>query len=207
MSILIVDYGMGNLGSLVRAIEENGGQAFVSSRPEDVEDVNKVILPGVGAFKSGMENLSAGGWARTLKQQVLEDKIVLLGICLGMQLLAERSYEHGVTEGLGLISGEVKKLIPKNKYERIPHIGWNEVNMVRSEHWLFDGINDETDFYFVHSYYFEPVSTKNVITSTDYCGQFASSVCNDTGNAYGVQFHPEKSSRSGFKLLKNFIEY
>jgi imidazole glycerol-phosphate synthase subunit HisH len=207
MSILIVDYGMGNLGSLTRAIEENGGEPFITSRPEDLENVNKVILPGVGAFKSGMENLASGEWVRKLKQQVLEDKIVLLGICLGMQLLAERSYEHGVTEGLGLIPGEVKKIIPNKDFERIPHVGWNEVKMVNRGHWLFEGISDETDFYFVHSYYFDPVSTKNAITSTDYCGQFTSSVCNDTGNVYGVQFHPEKSSKSGFKLLKNFIEY
>ena len=202
MSVLIIDYGMSNLGSIRRALEECGADVIVSDNPDDLKLAERIILPGVGSFGDGMKNLREQGWIDKIKKEIFNNNIPLLGICLGMQLLADKGYEGGEYEGLGLIPGEVKKLQPDSTEERIPHIGWNEIRKVTSNK-LLEDITDGSDFYFVHSYYFEVKNTENIIAYTPYCGQFPSVI--NAGNIYGTQFHPEKSIPTGFKLLKNFL--
>jgi glutamine amidotransferase len=200
--ILIVDYGMGNLGSVRRALEECGVDAIISNDPSDCAHADHIVLPGVGAFADGMDALTDGGWVDILRTTSQEDKIPLLGICLGMQLLADKGFEGGETVGLGLIHGEVSRLVADSLETRIPHVGWNEVHH-GGAHPLFRGILSGTDFYFVHSYHFLPDNIEDALASTPYCGSFVSAVAR--GNVCGTQFHPEKSSRAGFQLLQNFL--
>lgn len=204
MKVLIIDYGMSNLGSIRRALEECGADVLVSDDPADLKEASHVVLPGVGAFGDGMRNLADGGWLEKLTKIVLGEGVPMLGICLGMQLLADRGYEGGEYAGLGFVSGEVKRFVPGPAGERIPHVGWNEIFRVR-ENPLLNNIKDGTDFYFVHSYYFEVKQEQNIVAKTPYCGDFTSVVCRD--NVFGVQFHPEKSGPMGFQLLKNFLNY
>lgn len=203
MSVLIIDYGMGNLGSVKRAFEECGAQVFISSEPQELKSATHIVLPGVGAFNDGMSNLFQRGWVPEIKEAALKDKIPMLGICLGMQLLADKGYEGGETSGLGLVPGEVRLLEPDPPATRIPHIGWNEVYKTKQSS-LLSNIPDGTDFYFVHSYHFRASNREHVIATTPYCGGFVSAVM--LNNVFGVQFHPEKSSRPGFQLIKNFLQ-
>ncbi len=203
MSVLIVDYGLGNLGSIRRSLEECGASVRVSGDPEALLAASRIVLPGVGSFGDGMSNLRRMGLAPALRAAAGQDRIPLLGICLGMQLLADRGYEGGETEGLGLLPGEVRRLEPGDPSERIPHVGWNEVYRTGNSP-IFDGIPDGSDFYFVHSYRFVAGSAGNVLATTPYCRGFASAV--GAGNVLGVQFHPEKSGRPGFRLLNNFLK-
>lgn len=203
MTVLIIDYGMGNLASARRAIEECNGRAIVSSNPQDLDIADRIIVPGVGAFPQAMQRLSEGGWEEALRKAVLDQGIPLLGVCLGMQLLADESYEVAVTKGLGFISGRVERLVPIAQSERVPHVGWNEVN--HNDCCLFEGIEKGTDFYFVHSYKFVPSNPDSILATTPYAGEFVSAV--GSGRIAGVQFHPEKSSRAGFQLLKNFLAW
>lgn len=201
MSTVIIDYGMSNLGSIRRAIEECGADVVVSNNPKDLKTAAKIILPGVGAFGDGMKNLNEQGWMPIIKEEVLKNKIPILGICLGMQLLATKGYEGGEFSGLNLIEGEVVKFTPQNN-ERIPHVGWNEIFQTK-DNILFEGIKDGSDFYFVHSYYFKTKYQEDIISTTPYCGNFASAI--NKGNVFGTQFHPEKSMPLGFEVLKNFL--
>jgi glutamine amidotransferase len=202
MSTLIIDYGMSNLGSIRRAVQECGAVAFVSDNPRDADASDHIILPGVGAFADGMRNLRGKGWIEALSCAVSKG-IPLLGICLGMQLLASRGYEEGDTEGLNFIPGKVKRLIPQNENERIPHVGWNELYKVKKEIKFLDGVPDGTDFYFVHSYHFVPESLDDVLAETHYGDGFVCAI--ERKNVFGTQFHPEKSGRMGFQILKNFL--
>lgn len=203
MKVYIIDYGMGNLMSVKRAFEEcEAEEVHICSEPEELFSAERIVLPGVGAFYEGMNNLNSKGWTKIIKQIAREGQIPILGICLGMQLLASKGYEGKETEGLNLIDGEVKKLTTKNENERIPHVGWNEIYKFNDSS-LFIGIENSTDFYFVHSYHFIPKDESNIIAKTSYCGEFVSGVSKD--NIYGVQFHPEKSHKSGFKIIKNFL--
>lgn len=201
--VAIIDYGMCNLGSVRRAFEECGADASVTDDPDDLRDASHIVLPGVGAYGDGMANIRARGWDAAIRRAAEEDCVPLLGICLGMQLLSSRGFESGDTEGLGLIPGEVVKLAP-TAGERIPHVGWNEVQHREGDP-LFAGILDGMDFYFVHSYHFRTVDPGHVSASTPYCGGFAAAV--RSGNVFGTQFHPEKSSLSGFRLIRNFLDY
>lgn len=195
---------MGNTGSVKRAFEECGAREVIISRYEtDFDHCTHAVLPGVGSFADAMKNLHEAGLVPRIKKLALEDKIPFLGICLGMQLLASASEEHGPTEGLNLIPGQVKLFRPANG-ERVPHVGWNEIHK-QNEHPLVEGIQDKSDFYFVHSYQFETTQPDAVIASTPYCGEFTSIVAKD--NIMGTQFHPEKSSFAGFHLIKNFLQY
>jgi len=202
MKVMIIDYGMGNLRSVKRAFEECDADAFISDNPKDMDYSTHVILPGVGAFPDAMTYLSSKGWDIALNK-ISEEGIPLLGICLGMQLLAETGDEVEKTNGLGLIPGKVIKLEPDSKETRIPHVGWNEIYKAKSSR-LFENIQDGADFYFVHSYHFFTMNENHIVTRTPYCGNFISSVEKD--NVFGVQFHPEKSQKFGFKLIKNFIK-
>ena len=203
MSVLIIDYGMSNLGSIKRALEECGAVTEISSDPEKLKSASRIVLPGVGAFPDGMKNLRNMGLSSAIHKAVIEEKIPLLGICLGMQLLADIGYEGGTSEGLRLIPGEIRRFVPDSPLTRIPHVGWNEVYKT-VENSLFTGIPDGSDFYFVHSYHFVPREPAHIMATTPYCGGFASVIMMD--NIAGVQFHPEKSGRPGFQLLKNFLE-
>lgn len=202
MPVFIIDYGMSNLGSIKRALEECGADVLVSDDPKELKLADRIVLPGVGAFAEGMRNLTERGWLGPLIKETIDNNIPLLGICLGMQLLASNGYEGGETQGLGLIPGTVKRLVTIGPQERIPHVGWNEVFKKR-ENVLFKKIPDGTDFYFVHSYHFLAENEENIIATTPYCGGFISAV--SLNNVFGVQFHPEKSIPAGFQLLNNFL--
>lgn len=201
--IVIVDYNMGNLRSVQKAFEKFGCEAIISNSHETIRNADKIVLPGVGAFKDGMKQLDKLGLSTLLNDEVITKKKPFLGICLGMQLLAKRSYENGVTQGLGWIDGEVIKFNFQGyeKKIKIPHVGWNNVHFVNRNE-LFSGIKDNSDFYFVHSYYF--TTKEDIITSTtDYGFDFLSSISKD--NIFAFQFHPEKSQKSGLKIIENFI--
>ncbi len=200
--VAIVDYGMGNLDSIARAVEECEGTPILTNDIRDLKTANKIILPGVGAFADGMANIRKLGIDRILRQEVIERRTLLLGICLGMQLLATTGFEGGKTEGLGWIEGEVKRLESKQSIDKIPHIGWNEVAFTQSTP-LFKDIPTGKDFYFVHSYHFICKREIDVCARTPYCGYFISAVCKE--NIFGVQFHPEKSQHFGLKIIRNFL--
>jgi imidazole glycerol-phosphate synthase subunit HisH len=198
----IIDYKAGNLDSVSRAVEECGGEPFITDNPEELERANYIILPGVGVFAVGMRILRGMGFEEALNEQVIRNGIPFLGICLGMQLLAKNGCEGGETEGLGWIDAEVIRFEPRSKEERLPHIGWNEVSFVK-ESLLFEGIESGKDFYFIHSYHMTCRNEEEVIARTPYCGGFVSSV--GKKHIFGTQFHPEKSQRLGFKVLENFL--
>lgn len=200
--VAVIDYGMGNLDSVSRAVEECGGRPIVTNQKKDIKDSDFLILPGVGAFSQGMKNINRIGLNSVLFEHVIDNKIPILGICLGMQLMADKGWEGGETEGLGWIEGEVERLKPQDPNIRIPHVGWNEVIFSRDSP-LFKGIQSGRDFYFVHSYHFCCDSESDVIGHTPYCDGFVSAVQKE--NIFGVQFHPEKSQRLGFKLIRNFL--
>jgi glutamine amidotransferase len=200
--VAIIDYGMCNLDSVRRAIEECGGIPIVTDQARDIETAHRVILPGVGAFADAMRNIKARALDEILHNQVVRHQIPFLGICLGMQLLATKGWEVHETDGLGWIDGEVRRLEPTMQDTRIPHMGWNEVLFARKSP-LFKGIPSGKDFYFVHSYHLICRSEQSVIARTPYCDGFVSAVQRDT--IFGVQFHPEKSQRLGFQVLKNFL--
>ncbi len=190
----IIDYGMGNLRSVQKAVEYLGGSAVVSFEKETLNACEKLILPGVGSFAAGMENLRESGLARYLQERTKDT--LLLGICLGMQFLLEESEEEGAHAGLSLVKGRVVRFTQG----KVPHMGWNGVFHLRSP--LFRGISEGTQFYFVHSYYAE-TEEQYAVAQTEYIRTFASAV--NAGNVYGVQFHPEKSGDAGLQLLRNFM--
>ncbi len=203
MSILVIDYGMGNLASVKRAFEECGADVFISDDPKSVSRASKVVLPGVGSFTMAMNNIRVSGWFDSIKTSV-EKGMPLLGICLGMQLLADDGEEHGNTKGLGLIPGKIQHFSTRlQKAElRVPHVGWNEI-AGKKDDILLNGIDNGTDFYFVHSYYFNAANDQYVLAKTPYGNDFASIVHKDS--VWGTQFHPEKSSLPGFQLIRNFL--
>jgi glutamine amidotransferase len=200
--VAIINYGMGNVDSVKRAIEECGGNAAITDDPGIISSATHVVLPGVGNFKEGMNNLKSRNLVPVLTDQVIRERKPFLGICLGMQLCAKRGREGGGEDGLGWIDGEVRRFVPDIPGIRIPHIGWNNVILPKS-HPLFDGIPSGKDFYFVHSYHLTGCPDENIISYTPYCGCFVSSV--GRGNIHGLQFHPEKSQKVGFQLLRNFL--
>ena len=202
MKVAIVDYGMCNLDSVARAVEECGGTPLVTKKAHDLEIVTHIILPGVGAFSDAMRQIRQLSLDTALQEQVLDNQIPFLGICLGMQLMATKGWEGGETEGLGLIEGEVKRLEPDTHDTHIPHIGWNEVHYVQDNP-LFHGVRSGKDFYFVHSYHFHCRREEDIVARTPYCGWFVSAICR--GHIFGTQFHPEKSQKLGFQVLKNFL--
>lgn len=190
----ILDYGMGNLRSVQKALEYLGGRAVISSELSVLDGCDRLILPGVGSFAAGMDNLGKTGLADYVRTRAADTPV--LGICLGMQFLLTVSEEEGEHGGLGLIDGRAVRFTQG----KIPHMGWNGVSQMRSP--LFAGIPEETQFYFVHSYYAD-VSVEDAIGMTEYYRTFASAIAR--GNAYGVQFHPEKSGAAGLQLLRNFM--
>ena len=202
--MVIVDYGMGNVQSVKNALEFLGYEALISRKEEDIRNAEKLILPGVGAFIDGMKNLEIFNLKEILYDEVINKKKPLLGICLGMQLLAQDSEEGGYYKGLGWIYGNVKQLKIKLKESKIPHVGWNNIKIQREDA-LLKGIPDDSDFYFIHSYHVVPID-KTMITSTcDYGAEFVSTMSKD--NIFATQFHPEKSQDKGLKILENFMKH
>lgn len=204
--IAIIDYGAGNLRSVGNAFEAIGEDVVVTKEPEEIVNAKAIVLPGVGAFGDGMENLRRLNLVELLNEQVIDQKKPYLGICLGLQFLAKESHEHGSHKGLGWVNGVVEKIAPENDSFRIPHIGWNDVHIKQSSR-LFDNISSERDpvFYFVHSYSLQvDKQEEDIVTSTCWHGtDITASIQKD--NIIGVQFHPEKSQRLGLNLLENFI--
>jgi len=194
--IAVLDYGLGNLRSVVRGLEAAGARPKITNDPEIIQSADGLLLPGVGAFAEGMSKLSP------LIDLVKEEaaKKPLLGICLGMQMLLEESEEHGLHKGLGFVPGMVR-LFPKKPGMKIPQMGWNTISP--SAHPLFEGISDGTYVYFVHSYYAD-TTPEFTIAKTEYIVPYASAV--GSGNVMGVQFHPEKSGDAGIRILKNFVQ-
>lgn len=199
--VAIVDYGMCNLDSVGRAVEECGGKADVTADPRDLEVADRIILPGVGAFPDAMRALHQSGLATAISEQVLAEGVPLLGICLGMQLLARSSDEVEPTEGLGLIDAEVVRFVP-TAGERVPHVGWNEVEPSPGAA-LFAGVPPRADFYFVHSFHVVCAEAADVAATTPYCGTFVAAV--ERGAVFGTQFHPEKSQGHGLAVIRNFL--
>jgi glutamine amidotransferase len=195
--IAIIDYGMGNLRSVQKAIERLGYEAVVTSDPETVKRAEGVILPGVGAFGDAMDNLKQLGMIEAIKQ-VTEEGTPFLGICLGMQLLFSTSDEHGMHAGLDLIPGHVRRFQGDFK---IPHMGWNSLTL-HTPSPILEQVKNGDYVYFVHSYYVDPADRRVVIASTDYHGEVPAMV--QQNNIFGIQFHPEKSSDVGMQMLKNF---
>jgi glutamine amidotransferase len=202
MNVGIVNYGMGNLASVAKAVEMVGHTPFVTADPSHLEGCERVILPGVGAFTEGMDRLEAGGWVEPLHRAVEAGK-PLLGICLGMQFLADRGNEGGEHVGLGMIAGEILSLRALGCTERVPHVGWNETHSAHDDP-LFAGLPQKADYYYVHSFALRPADQKDVLGVTDYGCELTAVV--RRGRVWGTQFHPEKSSKAGLRLLRNFIE-
>lgn len=210
MRVGVIDYGVGNLGSVLRALEELRVAPVLISRAMDMHATDSLILPGVGNFADCARLLGEGGWTQALRDEVQGGAKPLLGVCVGMQLLASHSME-GVDSscpkgapGLGFIPGRVEHLRTLGCSLRVPHVGWNEVTTGAVKGGLFEGIPDGTDFYFVHSYAFVADDPADVLATTDYGMSVTAAV--RRGHVWGTQFHPEKSSRAGFRMLRNFIE-
>ncbi len=195
--VAIIDYGVGNLRSVEKAFAATGCDAVVSSDQSVLHQAEHLVLPGVGAFGACMKSLIERGFDRLVRERVAEGT-PLLGVCVGMQMLFEESEEFGTTPGLGLLRGRVRRFADDLV---VPQVGWNQVRQ-RVPHPLFDGIEDGSFFYFVHSYYCEPVEGEVILGETDYGGPYASVIAQR--NLSGVQFHPEKSQSGGLQLLSNF---
>ena len=212
MSIAIIDYGSGNLCSAAKAFERAArtigldSEVKVTSHPDDVRAAHHIVLPGVGAFADCRAGLDAvDGMTEALNDVVIKGGKPFLGICVGLQLMASRGLEHGITEGLGWIPGDVVALEPRDPSLKIPHMGWNTVN-VRSEHPVWKGIPTGPDglhAYFVHSYHLEPASHDHCLATADYAQKVTACVGRD--NMVGTQFHPEKSQTLGLALIANFL--
>ena len=199
--IAVVDYGLGNLRSVSKAVEKLGVEVEVTGSPERIEKADGIILPGVGAFHVGMQNLKRLNLLPVLHKTISEGT-PFLGICLGFQILFSQSEEHGICNGMDIFKGKVKKFTHELK---IPHMGWNQVEfqIQDSKLKIFNGVSDNSYFYFVHSYYVEPKDQNITIAKTKYGHEFVSAV--NKGNIWGVQFHPEKSGDIGLKVLRNFL--
>lgn len=202
--ISIIDYKMGNIRSVQNALSFLGAQSKVVTSQSEILESQKIILPGVGSFKQAMQNIRDLNLYAAIREAALGKKIALLGICLGMQLLADSGEEGGYSEGLRLVSGKVCKLSVNDNSLKIPHIGFNRVYR-EVENDLFKGLENPADFYFVHGYCFIVNQEEHISSYAVYGEKFAASVKND--NVFGTQFHPEKSQSNGLKLLKNFVEW
>lgn len=208
MKVGVIDYGVGNIASVMGALAATGNHACLVDRALDLHAVDCFILPGVGHFGTCAELLKKGGWMDEIKEEVVNKTKPILGICLGMQMLADGSEEdlgsNQLSRGLSFIEGKVYHLKTIGCQKRLPHVGWNSITKQGHSVSLLKDIPDETDFYFVHSYAFLPANPKHIIANCNYDISFTAAV--QKNNIWGTQFHPEKSSRAGLRLLKNFLE-
>jgi glutamine amidotransferase len=199
--IAVVDYGMGNLRSVSKALERTGAPVSVTGDPDAIAAASAVVLPGVGAFGRCMHNLVAAGLVSAVRDAVDSER-PFLGICVGMQILFEESEEFGPVKGLGILPGRVRRFAPAKRELKVPHMGWNTLHIHRRAPHL-RGIAEGASAYFVHSYYVECDAARLAATTTDYGSEFVSSIWRD--NLFATQFHPEKSQAAGLKLLDNFV--
>nr|WP_298994228.1 imidazole glycerol phosphate synthase subunit HisH [uncultured Polaribacter sp.] len=200
--ITIVDYGSGNINAITNIYELLKIPFSIASKPSELEKAEKIILPGVGSFDYCMSKLNNSGLKEVLNKKVLQDKIPVLGICIGLHIMALDS-EEGELSGLGWVKGNVKKFDEAKLIEKpkVPHMGWNSIK-IEAVPELFKDINQDQGFYFIHSYYIDVLNEENIMTTTNYGHNFVSGITSE--NIYAVQFHPEKSHSNGMKLLKNF---
>ena len=200
--VVVVDYGMGNLGSIQNMLKRIGVESMISSEEKVIDSAQRLIIPGIGAFDNGMKRLNEFGLIPVLNKKAMQDKIPVLGICLGMQLMTESS-EEGIAKGLSWLKGKTIKFKfdGENKKLKIPHMGWNTIEIKKTSP-LFEDLPEEKRFYFVHSYHVITEAEPDSLSTTNYGYDFTSMF--QYGNLYGVQFHPEKSHKYGMKLLKNF---
>jgi glutamine amidotransferase len=203
-TVAVVDYGAGNLHSVRHALELVGGDVLVTTRPEDLRTAERIVLPGVGAFGECAARLRASGFVESLEEQVRGQGKPLLGICVGMQLLAREGYELGVHAGLNWVPGVVTRLDPGSSGLKIPHVGWNDIEPVCDSP-MFQGFRRESTFYFTHSYHLALDDASFEAAACEYGGRFTAAVLR--GNIVATQFHPEKSQENGLKLLENFLAW
>ncbi|MEE8444500.1 MAG: imidazole glycerol phosphate synthase subunit HisH [Alphaproteobacteria bacterium] len=209
MSVAIVDYGSGNLRSAAKAFERAAGpktKVTVTARAADLAEASHIVLPGVGAFADCMAGLAGvKGMVEALEENVIGARKPFLGICVGMQLMAERGLEHGTHRGLGWIGGEVRRVEPSDKSLKIPHMGWNDVSLTQTDHPVLAGLANGDHVYFVHSYQFVCADPAQMLATVDYGGAVTAIVGRD--NMLGTQFHPEKSQKVGLDLIANFLQW
>jgi len=206
MNVTIVDYNSGNISSVINSFKEVAKEKIrieISSNLDKIKSSDKIVLPGQGSFKSCVDALnSIDGLVDTLNEFTIINKKPLLGICVGLQMFADVGYEETETKGLGWISGKVSKIDNQNGKFKLPHIGWNELNIVKDSQ-IFKDIKDKSHMYFVHSYEFIPEDKDVISATTDYSSNIVCSV--EKENIFGTQFHPEKSDKEGLKLIDNFL--
>jgi glutamine amidotransferase len=208
MTIAIIDTGSGNLRSAQKAFEKmsSGIPVLLTAKPDDVRAADRVVLPGQGAFADVMRGLTAlPGMVEALEETVLKKARPFFGICVGMQILAEKGYEHGEQTGLGWLPGAVRALEPADPALKIPHMGWNTLNITAPAHPLWKAIPADPSFYFVHSYAFTPGNPAQTAASCDYGNPFTAAILKD--NLFATQFHPEKSQQNGLNLIANFLAW
>ena len=204
--IRIIDMGIGNLGSVLEAFRRVGAPVEVATEGDEIGQASALVLPGVGAFRDGMTSLREKGFVERLRQHAIADKKPLLGICLGMQLLADEGEEHGLHGGLGFMRGRVVRFRPTTPDARVPNMGWCDVSVADNRPLLFDPEVDGEPFYFAHSYYLECADTTDVAATIEFSEQrIAAAIERD--NIFGVQFHPEKSQDAGLGVLASFVEH
>jgi glutamine amidotransferase len=201
-TIAVIDYDMGNLHSACKGLEKAGATPLIAESPLDIERADGMVLPGVGSFDPAMQHLRSRHLERPIKAAIAEGKL-FLGICLGLQILFDRS-EEGVEPGLGIISGTVRRFRPEPDLT-IPHMGWNSLSYPRARDWLWEGLPPNPYFYFVHSYYVDPADTEVVAAAVTHGSQTVAAAI-ARNNLFAVQFHPEKSADNGLRLLSNFVQ-
>ena len=200
----IVDYGMGNLLSVYNAFDYLGANVTICKKPDDLISVDRIVIPGVGAFKDCISKINSMGFADALYDEVIRKAKPTMGICLGMQIMGTRSFEGGEYKGLGWFDADIVKLTPSDSTLRVPNIGWNTVKYNKEVN-LFEGLPDEPDFYLVHSYYVKANDPQDIVATYDYTYEVTASILKD--NIFATQFHPEKSQDYGLRILENFINW
>ncbi|WP_269914374.1 imidazole glycerol phosphate synthase subunit HisH [Acinetobacter sp. HY1485] len=200
--IALLDYGMGNLHSAGKALEHVGAQVDITNDPKIIAQADKIVFPGVGAMRDCIQGMQASGIDQVIRDAVLNKPV--LAICVGMQALLERSEENGGSDALGIFKGTVKEF-PKTPHLKVPHMGWNKVHQIDSTHPMWNNIEQDARFYFVHSFYVEPENQDLVAATCDYGLPFCTAIHQE--NLFATQFHPEKSHTAGLQLLKNFVEW